>query len=82
MKIKMILIAGLLTIAGCSKVTKENYQLLEVGMDYQKTEELLGAPANCEETLGIKQCTWGSEQKNIEIKFIADKVTIYSNKGL
>ncbi|PIE41886.1 MAG: hypothetical protein CSA49_01305 [Gammaproteobacteria bacterium] len=70
------------TLSGCSKLTKENYQLLEVGMDMPDVEAIIGEPTSCEETLGVQACTWGDETKNIKIKLVADKVVLLSHKGL
>lgn len=82
MKNKLIIAGFALLLAACSKVNNENYEVLSVGMDYSDVETLLGSPDECDETLGMKQCTWGNDTKNINIKFVADKVTIYSKKGL
>lgn len=84
MKLKTISAAlfSLVVLAGCSKLTQENYQLLETGMEYDEVVSLIGSPDNCSETLGVKSCIWGSESKNIKVKFLADKATIFSNSGL
>ena len=72
----------ILGLVACSKVNNENYQMLESGMDYNEVEVLLGAPLECQEALGLKQCKWGNEQRFIDIKFVANKVTFHSMKGL
>ena len=82
MKYKIICCLTLLVLVGCSKITKQNYQALEMGMDYSQVELLLGAPNSCDEVIGLKQCSWGSEQRFIDIKFVADKVTFYSHQGV
>lgn len=82
MKQIILAVATLVLLAACGKLNKENYQQIEVGMDYSEIESLLGNPAECDETLGMKQCVWGGDEKNISVKFVADKVTIYSQKGL
>lgn len=83
MKIKLITLSiVLLSLVGCSKINKENYQAIESGMDYSEVEVLLGAPTECQEAIGLKQCKWGTEQRFIDIKFVADKVTYHSMKGL
>ena len=81
---KIILASALsvLVLVGCSKITKDNYQVIEAGMDYQEIELLLGSPSSCDEALGFKQCSWGTEQRYIDIKFVADKVTFFSHKGV
>lgn len=82
MKQILIAVATLALLTACGKINNENYQKIEVGMDYSDVEALLGNPAECDATLGMKQCTWGADEKNINVKFVADKVTIYSKKGL
>ena len=78
----MAFAAAVLILAGCSKVNQENYQAIEAGMDYREVEVLLGAPTSCQETIALKQCKWGNEHRYIDIKFVADKVTFFSHRGL
>ncbi|BDX06397.1 DUF3862 domain-containing protein [Planctobacterium marinum] len=81
-KLFVILGAGLL-LSACSKLTKENYELLEMGMSQEEIQAVIGKPDNCSETLGTKSCIWGSEEgKNITITFIGDNATTFSNDGL
>ncbi|WP_022947934.1 DUF3862 domain-containing protein [Methylohalobius crimeensis] len=76
------LIALTLLLAACSKVTPENYQNLELGMDYQEVVKLLGEPDECEAVLNAESCTWGKPKKNIKVRFISDKVVLFSSEGL
>ena len=84
MKIKSLLtiVTMSLALVGCSKVNKENYEKLTVGMEYNKVTEVVGDPDNCKETLGTKRCTWGDDSKNIKVSFIADKAILFSNSGI
>lgn len=82
MKKIILVIATFALLVGCSKLTIENYETLELGMDYRDIEILLGNPTKCDELLGIKQCQWGDDSKYIDVKFVADKATIFSKKGL
>jgi len=78
-----ICIFSLLALAGCSKVNKDNYDKIQIGGDYGKVVEILGEPNTCEEAmLKMRSCTWGSSEKQIEIKFIDDTVIWRSSKGL
>jgi len=80
-----ILFTGLLIsmiLFGCSKLNRENYDKIKVGMDYQDVVLIIGEPDKCDSALGAKNCIWGNENKNITIKFVLDKVTIPSMKGL
>ncbi|SPD72336.1 conserved hypothetical protein [uncultured Desulfobacterium sp.] len=67
---------------GCSKLTRENYDKLEMGMDYKKVVEILGEADQCDGALGMKNCTWGTDTKCINVKFVNDKVILFSGKGL
>ena len=84
-KMKLFLLM-LLTIVfftpGCSKITKENYDKLEIGMEYSEVITLLGKPDNCADTMGAKSCIWGNEAKNIRISFLAEKSVIFSSVGI
>ena len=51
-------------------------------MAYNEVREVLGNGEECGINLGIKNCIWGSEEKYIEVVFIADRAVSFSNKGL
>ena len=61
---------------------QENYDKIKVGMDYQQVIEIIGQPDKCDTALGTKNCIWGNEEKNITVKFVADKVALPTTKGL
>lgn len=67
---------------GCSKVTRENYDKIEMGMSYEEVIGIIGAPDSCDASLGAKQCIWGNDAKNITIGFMGEKVVLPSMKGL
>jgi hypothetical protein len=74
-----------LTVAGlaaCSKINKENYDKLKMGMDYPEVVKLLGEPTKCDGLLGAKSCTWGEAPKTIKIQLVADKVILFESEGL
>ena len=79
---KIVLGLMLVALAGCGKLTLENYNELKAGMDYDRVVALLGEPTSCDEILGTKSCTWGEETKNVKVKFIADNVAFFSKEGL
>jgi hypothetical protein len=72
----------LLMTVGCSKVTKENYDQLKVGQDYDAVVQILGKPDQCNAVLGIKNCRWGDDDKHIAVKFAGNKAILFSSKGL
>lgn len=70
-------------VAGCSKLTKENYDALEVGMKKADVEAVLGGADTCSESMGTDSCVWGDEEgKHIKVRFIADAAVTFSNEGL
>lgn len=76
------LLLGILALFGCSKTTRENYEKLKVGMPYDAVVQILGDPDDCRDAMGARSCTWGDDKTQIKIQFIADKVVIFSAKGL
>ena len=72
----------LVSLFACSKVNKENYDKLTIGMGYDEAIALLGEPTQCETLLAFKSCTWGKDPKTITIRLAADKVILFENQGL
>ena len=74
---------SVLSIVGCSKVSKENYDKIKIGMSYEEVVEVLGKPDACEDPImKTKSCTWGPSDKQIRIKFVADIVAWRSSEGI
>jgi outer membrane protein assembly factor BamE (lipoprotein component of BamABCDE complex) len=67
---------------GCDNLTQENYSKIKVGMSLQEVEKLLGSSPTCDSAVGMKNCTWGTVEKHVKVQFVADKVAMYSAKGL
>ncbi len=78
----MLIFALIAALTGCSKLTRENYEKLKVGMGYDEVVKILGKPDTCSGALFAKNCVWGSDQKNITVSFVGDKVVIYASKNL
>ena len=78
----VLLCSAFMLFSGCSKVNKENYDMLKIGMDYAEVEEILGKPNHCDSVIRSKRCTWGNEDRYIKTAFIADKVIFFESKGL
>ena len=73
----------MVSITGCSKVDKEHYDKIKIGMSYQEVTQILGNPDSCgDPVLKTKSCTWGSPDKQIKIKFAGDAVAWRSSKGI
>ena len=74
--------ASILFSFGCSKLTTENYDKLKMGMDYKEVVEIFGEADECDGALGMKNCTWGTDTKHVNVSFVKDKVILFSGKGL
>jgi len=80
---KSILVLSVLLLAGCSKLTMENYQQLEAGMTYEEVTAIIGTANECKESLGTNRCVWGDEEGvHVKINFISDNAVMFSHKGL
>jgi hypothetical protein len=79
---RVMMVAAVLMIMGCSKPTTEQYDQLHVGMAYDEVVSLLGDADECSGAIGLKNCTWGDEAKHIKVSFAGDKVVVFSGQGL
>lgn len=77
-----IALALSLVLAGCSKLTVENYDKLKVGMRYTEVKQIIGAPDQCSDLLAVKHCTWGDEKRHIQVNFVADQVVLFNATNL
>lgn len=78
----LLILSLCLFTTGCDNLTQENYSKIKIGMSLQEVEKLLGSSPTCDSTVGMKNCTWGSAEKHVKVQFVADKVALYSAKGL
>lgn len=79
---KIILIVLLLIFAGCSKLTKDNYNKLSIGMSYDEVVKILGSADKCDDGVALKSCKWGDEKAYVSIQFIGGKASLFSNKNI
>jgi len=77
-----LIVLGTLLLAACSKLTLENYDKVKMGQRYEEVVALLGEPARCDETLGVRSCAWGDEQKGVSVNFIGGQVALHSARNL
>ena len=85
--IVLALTAMVVLVAACSveppsRVTKENYDQLKLGMTLEAVMEILGAAPYHSKRLGVQQYTWADGERHIHAKFIAGRAIYYSSKGL
>lgn len=78
----LILPVLLAMLLGCSKLTRENYGKIRPGLTYAEVVTILGKPDDCSEALFVRNCVWGNDRKNITVKFVGDKVLLYSSKNI
>ena len=81
-RITGFLLTGLLLAACGSQLNMENYNKLKVGQPYDEVKKVLGDPVRCDETLGIRTCLWGDEQRGISVNFVAGQVMLLSAKNI
>lgn len=79
-----VLVATLiLFLSGCSKLTKVNYEKIEMGMVKSDIEIVFGPADSCDKLFGTYTCIWGKRDgQYIEIKFISGRASVFSHDGL
>lgn len=79
----ILIISVLFLLTACSKLNKENYDQLEMGMSLKEVETLIGSHDNCSSTLGTQTCLWGDEKaKYIKVNFMANAAITFSSDGI
>lgn len=78
----IIALAFLVVLVGCSRLTMENYAKIKMGLGYDEVVTILGKPDSCSETLFVRNCVWGNEQKNITVNFAGDKAILFTSKNI
>ncbi|NLC28406.1 MAG: DUF3862 domain-containing protein [Campylobacteraceae bacterium] len=78
----LLIILPLLVLLGCSKVSKESYEQIYVGMSYSAVVEILGKPNACEDVESVKSCVWGNVSKNIKVRFLNERAVLISELGV
>ena len=78
----IICLSPTIILLSCSKINQENYDRLELGMDYDEVLKILGEPDNCMSILNMRNCNWEEPSKNITIKIVANKVVFLSSHGI
>ena len=82
-KVKLLLVLGTaLALAGCSKLTKENYAKLQIGQKRAYVEDILGKPDHCEDIVVADLCTWGNENKYIKVGFTKNTIVSLASDDL
>lgn len=79
---RFLLLSLILLLTACNSLNAENYSKLKVGMSYEEVKKILGTPAKCSDVLGVKHCTWGNEQRHIDVNFVGDQVLLFSAENI
>jgi hypothetical protein len=78
----IVLAVAAVMLAGCSKLTMDNYTKVKTGLEYSQVVAIIGKPDSCSEALFVKSCVWGDEQKNITVNFVSDKVMLATCRNI
>jgi hypothetical protein len=78
----LVLFTLVLAIAGCTRLTAENYAKVKVGMSYSEVTSILGTPASCNEAAGVKSCRWGDDKSHATVHFAGEKVMLHSAENI
>jgi len=68
--------------AACSKLTVENVERLKTGMPFDEVVDIVGKPTSCDETLGLRSCTWGDDHRGLQATFAGGKLVMTSARNL
>jgi hypothetical protein len=83
MKLRRIAAFGvLLLVLGCSKLTLDNYSRIAMGMTYDDVVKLIGAPASCDDVMGMRNCKWGDDTRSVTVSFLGGKVLLFASSNL
>ena len=78
----IVMIGLCMLLAGCSKLTADNYSRLKIGMKYEEVKTVIGSPRSCNDTLALKQCSWEDGSRSVDVGFVADQVVWLSANNL
>ncbi|MCC5879541.1 MAG: DUF3862 domain-containing protein [Idiomarina sp.] len=80
--ITLLIVALLLIGCGNPKVNRTNYHMIDVGMRLSELEHMLGQPDWCDDYQRPTECRWGTDDKHIEVTFVARRVVATKSTGL
>ena len=78
----ILIVLVMFLMVGCSSLSKENYDKIQMGMPYTKVIDILGKADKCSALAGLSDCTWGDEKHFIKVQFVADKVMFMQSQGI
>ncbi len=72
----------LLALSACNKLTLANYNKITPGMTYEEVDQLIGSPTQCDDVMGLRNCTWGDNSRFANITFAGGKVMVFASSNL
>ena len=78
----IVAVIFVLIVAGCTKLTMENYNKLEGGMTYNEVVNIIGSPDKCSDLMGMRNCVWGNEKRSATVTFAGDRVLFFSANNM
>lgn len=80
----LLLIVPILMLVGCtdSKVTRSQYNNVDMGMRYSEVVHILGTPTWCDNFDRPNECRWGTDERHVHVTFVARRVVDKQSRGL
>lgn len=80
---RIVLPLALTALAGCSKLTAENYNKIKLGQSFDEVQALIGKPDQCSDVMTARNCTWGKAGgPQASVSFVGDKVVLFTAQNL
>lgn len=80
--LQLLSLLALVTLTACGKLTIANFDQLKLGMSFKEVSSIIGEPNKCDETLGVRTCTWQQGDSKVEANFIGDQVILLNASNL
>ncbi|MGI9276584.1 MAG: hypothetical protein ACR2PT_17290 [Endozoicomonas sp.] len=81
MRLRFLLV-GILLMAGCTHINQSAFRQLDVGMNVEDVEGILGKPTKCREELVTTACVWQDKDREIRVNYVNKQVVVFSASGL
>ncbi|RUO30481.1 hypothetical protein [Aliidiomarina sanyensis] len=74
----------LLLLSACtdSRVTRSQYNNVDMGMRYSEVVHILGTPTWCDNFDRPNECRWGTDERHVHVTFVARRVVDKQSRGL
>ncbi|EGN76295.1 hypothetical protein A28LD_0027 [Idiomarina sp. A28L] len=77
-------VGALVVLTACSdsKITRTNFNYIDMGMHFSEVKNMIGEPTWCDNFERPNECRWGTEEKHIYVIFAARRVVDKRSKGI